>query len=197
MDLDWKDVAEVVADAAPLVGTALFGPAGGAVGAGLSALFGSKPEPAALAEAIKADPDAVMKLKKYELEQQTALQTAVITADTARIVAVNQTMQGEAKAEHWPQYSWRPFWGFVSALAFLAVVIFACMMAFDALKKGDATYLNAIPQMVASFSTLFAIPAAILGVASWHRGKEKRLRAGEGAAAPLLQSGGLFQKIFK
>lgn len=37
-----------------------------------------------------------------------------------------------------------------------------------------------IPQLIGAMAALFATPMAILGVASWHRGKEKRALAGEG-----------------
>jgi hypothetical protein len=87
---------------------------------------------------------------------------------------VNQTMQIESKSEHWPQYSWRPFWGFVSAVAFLAVCVFCCILGYRAVMGSDPTALATIPQLISSFATLFAIPGAILGVTAWHRGKEKR-----------------------
>lgn len=47
-------------------------------------------------------------------------------------IAVNQTMQAEAKSEHWPQYSWRPAWGFISAIAFGFVVGLCCYLGYKA-----------------------------------------------------------------
>lgn len=88
--------------------------------------------------------------------------------------AVNATMQTEAKSEHWPQWSWRPFWGFTSALAFVAVAALCCLLAYKAVVGGVPEAMNMIPQLVASFTGLFAIPGAILGVTAWHRGQEKR-----------------------
>ena len=88
--------------------------------------------------------------------------------------AVNITMQAEAKSEHWPQWSWRPFWGFASALAFLFVAGLCCVLAYQAILGGRPTAIAMIPQLVGAFATLFAIPGAILGVTAWHRGKEKR-----------------------
>ena len=104
--------------------------------------------------------------------QDIALQLERVEQDLP--LAINQTMQAESKAEHWPQYSWRPFWGFVSALAFLGVVILCCLLGWRAVVGGQPEALNMIPQLVAAFATLFAIPGAILGVTAWHRGKEKR-----------------------
>lgn len=91
-------------------------------------------------------------------------------------MAVNQTMQAEASSEHWPQYSWRPFWGFVSGAAFGFVVWLCCYLGFKAVIGGKPEALAMVPQLVTAFSTLFAVPGAILGVTAWHRGKEKRER---------------------
>lgn len=91
-------------------------------------------------------------------------------------IAVNQTMRAEARSDKWPQYSWRPFWGFISGIAFGFVVALCCVLAYMAVVGGKPDALVMIPQLVAAFSALFAIPGAILGVSAWHRGAEKRQR---------------------
>jgi hypothetical protein len=119
-------------------------------------------------------------------EQLTALTKAnndfkisIESLDVERLKTVNQTMQAETAAEKWWQSSWRPFWGFVSALAFLGLVIAVGFLANEAIVKGNPNAMVMIPQIISSATMLFGIPAAILGVASWHRGKEKRIKAGE------------------
>ena len=89
-------------------------------------------------------------------------------------IAVNATMVAEAQSEHWPQYSWRPFWGFISGFAFLLVVIMICVIIVIAVRNGKAEILGIIPAIISAFTALFAIPGAILGVSAWHRGKQKR-----------------------
>lgn len=89
-------------------------------------------------------------------------------------MAVNVTMQAESKSEQWPQYSWRPFWGFVSGLAFLIVVSFCCFLGYKAVIGGDTDALEMIPKLVTAFAALFTIAGAILGVTAWHRGLQKR-----------------------
>lgn len=104
---------------------------------------------------------------------------SIESLDVERLKTVNQTMQVETAAEKWWQSSWRPFWGFVSALAFLGLVIAVGFLANEAIVKGNPNAMVMIPQIISSATMLFGIPAAILGVASWHRGKEKRIKAGE------------------
>jgi hypothetical protein len=95
-------------------------------------------------------------------------------AELALPAAVNQTMQVEAGSEHWPQYSWRPFWGFISGFAFLFVVVLCCVLGYNAVIDKNPDALRMIPDLVTAFATLFAIPGAILGVTAWHRGALKR-----------------------
>lgn len=115
------------------------------------------------------------KIRFEELARQAEDQaTKLVSVKQQVTLAVNETMQAEAKSEHWPQYSWRPFWGFVSGGAFLVVVVLCCWLAFKAVSGAKPDALTMIPQLVTSFTGLFAIPGAILGVSAWHRGKQKR-----------------------
>lgn len=143
------------------------------------------------ASELTGDPESSIDVISNAARNATPEQLAALTAanndfivkleelDVERLAVVNQTMQAESKSEHWVQYSWRPFWGVVSALAFLGLVIAVGVLAYEAIQKGNQNAMVMIPQLISSATMLFGIPAAILGVASWHRGKEKRIRAGE------------------
>lgn len=191
--MEWKDVAGVVGKAAPLLGSILGSvvpgvgtAAGGAVGAMIASVLGSENTPDAIHAAIAADPQAAIKLAQIEADNRTQLAQiasaqaiATIQAETAQIQSVNQTMQAEGKSEHWPQWSWRPYIGFCTGTAFLVLTVLVSMLAWQAVSGKDAAALAMIPQLVSAFAVLFSVPGAILGVASWHRGKTKRIAAGE------------------
>lgn len=68
--MDWSSIKKLVSKAAPLVGTALGGPAGGAVGAMLAGTLGVDPEPKAVAQALRHDPEALVKVRQFELENE-------------------------------------------------------------------------------------------------------------------------------
>lgn len=174
-----KSILKTIAPVAPLLTKLLPLPGAGVASELLATALGVENEPAKIEAALASDPQALAKIKEVELNNQAELQRLVTVAETNRLLAVNETMQSEGKSEHWPQWAWRPFWGFVSGVAFLILTGFICFLMWKAISAGDVAAINAIPQMITSFSTLFAIPLAILGVASWHRGKEKRLLAGE------------------
>lgn len=174
--MDWSTVVSTISQAAPILGS-LFGPAGTAVGAlagtGIklvAAALGVQPTKEAITAAISTDPEATLKLAQYQMANQLELQKLMITAETSNIAVVNATMQAESKSEKWPQYSWRPFWGFTSGTAFLVVCILVCILGYQAVANKDAAALGNIPLVIGAFATLFAIPGAILGIASYKRG---------------------------
>ena len=179
------NIGDILKKAAPWIGAAMNGPAGiagmaidaaaKALGASdttvagiKSALAGATPEQK-LALQI-ADQEFALKMQSRGFENVEAMEGFY----TGQLQAVNATMQVEGKSEKWPQYWWRPYWGFASGTAFLAVCILVCILAYQAVLGGKPEALAMIPQLVGAFATLFAIPGAILGVASWHRGMEKR-----------------------
>ncbi|MBL4748821.1 MAG: hypothetical protein JKY17_08775 [Magnetovibrio sp.] len=172
--MDLSDLGALVADMAPLLGKLLPIPGAGIAGSLIAAKFGTKNEPSAIAAAINADPNAAFKLAEIESNNRTALESQLIQAETARILSVNQTMQTEAQSDKWWVSGWRPFWGFASGLAwaFLAICLGWAMVTgkdFGGMAAGFSTFP----------AIFWAIPLTILGVASHHRGKEKRHKAGE------------------
>lgn len=72
--MNWSDLGKKVANFAPLLGGALGGPGGAAVGKILASTFGTDEKPDSIAAAIDADPNAVLKLKETESNNQVELQ---------------------------------------------------------------------------------------------------------------------------
>ena len=72
--MQWKDVGNVIGKAAPLIGTLLGGPAGGAVGAMVASALGVKNDKQAVIDALKTDPQALVKIKELEMKHQEELQ---------------------------------------------------------------------------------------------------------------------------
>ena len=62
MALEWKDISETVGKFAPLLGTVLGGPAGGAIGALVAQTLGVENKPDAVYEAIKHSPEIAVRL---------------------------------------------------------------------------------------------------------------------------------------
>lgn len=93
----WNKIRNVVGSVAPVAGSLLAGPAGGAVGAMLANALGVDSTPDAVAAAIKSDPQAAVKIRQIEAQlEQTRLEVR------------GQAVQAEATGESWLQRNWRP-----------------------------------------------------------------------------------------
>jgi len=161
--MDWKDVGRSILSFAPAIGGALLGPPGAAMGAGVSALAKalgddeSNITPEKVLSKLRTEPEETARaLTRADLEYEREL--------TRRLDIVNRTMQAEAKSEHWPQYSWRPFCGFLWPVAVLGIYVL--------LPLAGKT-VPEVPQWI------WLGWASILGVSAWHRGREKRAQAGD------------------
>jgi len=170
--MDWKNLGTQIAKiGAPLLGGALGGPGGAAIGTMMASMFGVENDSAAIYQAVQSDPQAAVKLRELELrhkERLEELQMESARIDTEErlgtIREINQTMRAESKSEHWLQYSWRPVNGFAFAAAILLI--------YFALPLAGKTPPD-VPQWI------WIGWGTILGVTTWDRGKEKRIIAGD------------------
>lgn len=80
--MKWSDVKTLVGNAAPLLGTALAGPAGGVAGTLIAKALGVDETPEAVAAEIKRDPQALVKLREIESNERVKLQECAL--DTLR-----------------------------------------------------------------------------------------------------------------
>ncbi len=178
----WLDLGkQLIGEGLPLLGSIVLGKPGEALGGLLGSVLGCEPDdPKAMAKAISENPQLVLELRKAEFKNKEKLQEVSmlieknkLVADTARIESVNSTMRVESTAKGLAGL-WRPIWGIVSALAFMTLVVAIAIKLFT-----DPAELPSVLTALASMEWFWAIPLSILGVASWHRGKEKRIAAGE------------------
>lgn len=195
MDI-WEGLKSVVAKGAPVLANAIV-PGSGGMAASLigKALGVDSSDPEEMTLALKsASPEQWAAIRQAEIDNKTELaqiaaelDKARIKADSERIESVNKTMRAEAAIEHPWSGMWRPFWGFISAAAFGLVVIGIIVWGIVAARQGNFTaVVKALPDIIFALSALFGVPMTILGVASHHRGKEKRARAGEQQKPGLL-----------
>jgi hypothetical protein len=178
--MEWKDLAKIVAGAAPILGTLIGGPAGAAVGAIVASGLGVGNTPDEVSQALLINPEASLRLKEIEATRQTELRTLLVqseanrlAADTATIQAVNVTMQLETKAEHWPTYSWRPFIGFcvgINTISASLIVMLVFVPVMFGVKEAAAAMAN-LPMVLGSLAAISATVLPILGIASYFRGK--------------------------
>jgi len=128
---------------------------------------------------VQSDPTMALQLQqeldnsKAQLAQiSQAVTLAEIQADTADTASVNTTMQTEAKSDHWPTYSWRPFIGFCFGIMGLisGMTVAICYLGVMFWGKNPST-LAQLPGMIGAEAGVMATIAPVLGIASYFRGK--------------------------
>ena len=159
-----SSLSSIITDILPFLGTALGGPLGGAAASFIGDKLGLQ---GSTVDSIKSvlsgmPPEKVAELKIADNEFQIKMAAlgydslAKITElNNSVILAVNTTMQAEVKSEHWPSYGWRPFIGFSFGAYVNSLWLLPLFKVTPVLLTPDIT---------------MAI-AAILGVASYFRGK--------------------------
>jgi Holin of 3TMs, for gene-transfer release len=172
--MDWKDLQGVVSKAAPLLGTLLGGPAGGAVGAIISSVLGVENKPDEVHKALSADPSLLLKLREAEIQQQTQLQQMTVESEIKRLSEVNATMRAElASGDRFKSY-WRPLFGYVMALTWGAMMLATTyQILFD--PSAAAATIQALGQL----SALWGIGLAVLGINVYKRSDDKALIFGK------------------
>jgi len=129
-------------------------------------------DPQKAVDAIKQDPEQARKFQEAMQSFRVKMQQEV----TKRQETVNKTMRAEAKSESWPQYSWRPFNGFM-----FGITLFGMHFVLPLLKV-EVQPIN---------PTVLSLWAGVLGVVGYQRGKEKRAKLGD------LNSEGLMERVAK
>jgi len=99
MPLDWKTVGRHIADAAPILGTALGGPAGGAIGAIVASTLGTANDPEAVMEKLKADPQSLIRIKEIEQEERNSLRQHALEMARAELADMQQART--THKDHW------------------------------------------------------------------------------------------------
>lgn len=69
----WDNIKELIGTSAPVLGTLIGGPMGGAVGGLISKALGVEDTPEAIELALRNNPDALIKLKELELSKEIAI----------------------------------------------------------------------------------------------------------------------------
>lgn len=69
----WDNIKELIGTSAPVIGTLLGGPAGGAVGGLISKVLGVDNTPEAIELALTNNPDALLKIKELETSNELAI----------------------------------------------------------------------------------------------------------------------------
>lgn len=108
MSLTWGDVGKAVAGIAPVLGTALGGPAGAVIGSMVASALGTGNDPVSVNSAIAADPANAAKILALQAQHEENLRKMNLDYQTALVNAQAGTIEAEAKSDSWLAANWRP-----------------------------------------------------------------------------------------
>lgn len=156
----WESLGNTVAKAAPMLGGAIGGPGGFALGKLVASAFGVEADdPSAINQAIQNDPQAAVKLREIEVRHKERLEALAferhkseLDAETKRHSESQQTIRKEA--EHGTQYvkETRPK---IARLSGYATIIY-CLVAETARLITDALGVPVAGAEVAVAAILFS-----------------------------------------
>jgi len=172
--MNWSDIKGVVAEAAPVLGSLLGGPAGGAIGGVIARALGVDASAESVAEAMRSNPDAVLKLRQLELEQQQAISRMVMAHEEAQLAEVNATMRAEFAQEDRFVKRWRPTLGYAVTLTWV-ITWTAVVYAIVFRPEQAPSIITALAQS----QTMWAVALAVLGVSVVKRSHDKQVLAGQ------------------
>jgi hypothetical protein len=88
--MDWKNVASKITSVAPMLGS-LLGPGGTLAGTAIKMIgsaLGTESTEDAITTALQADPEAMLKLKQFELDNKVELRKIVLEQERVRLADV-------------------------------------------------------------------------------------------------------------
>lgn len=187
--MDWGDLAKnVIALGAPVLGTALGGPLGGAAGKILADALGAESTPEAVGKALATSDDD--KLAQAESLWADAVRAEAQAAASA-MTALQETARAEMASEDALQRWWRPLY----ALELTA----ECAALFAVLVRGfwikDLSAINAMIGATGLLVSYWGFRFGVLGVYIGGRTREKMCLA-TGQQVPSVL-GSLLNKVVK
>lgn len=186
--MDWSNLGRKIADAAPLLGSAL-GPAGGAVGSLIANTLGTQNDPDAIDAAMERDPEAALKLRKLESEHELELKRMVLANEqsareekTQQLLETQATMRAELTAESNYRAGWRPMIGYVMAFSFgIYTLVGAAALLWAVIKAPEQ-----VPSLVSLGFANFTAMGTVMGVNIARRSADKQAKiSGEAQPGPI------------
>lgn len=168
----WDDIKEFIGGSAPLIGGLIGGgPGGVAIGKLVSKALGVNNDPEEIKQALKNDPDALLKIERLEKEHERELRSMTLQAETAQIAQINETMRAELKHDGDFKSGWRPFIGWVTGFSFGGLMLALVYAIFSEPSKAN--------DIIESATVIISIMLTVLGVNIKKRSDDKATMLGK------------------
>lgn len=153
--MDFKDLVGKISSAAPILGSLVGGPIGGAAGTAIKLIasaFGCNETPEDIDKAISTDPNALLKLKELELNNQLELQKLLITSEQLRLADIDSARRRQTdseKATGKRDYNMY-FLAWFGVLGYLAMISYILIYGLPKMDQSTAFLIGNLIGVVAS-----------------------------------------------
>jgi hypothetical protein len=175
--MSWSKVGKFLKSALPMAANALTGGSAGVIGSLISSAMGVDNNPDAVMAELKRDPDAILKYKLAELENDSVVIVACQQVELEKLQTVNDTMRVEINSGDPFVRRWRPFYGYCVAISWLIQMMgFTFVFGYTAIKNPDKLMLviQQFAVLSGSLIALWGIALAVLGVSVHKRSQDKQ-----------------------
>ena len=182
--MNWEDIGkQLLGKGLPLLGGALGGPAGVAVGGLVASVLGVAPTPEEVAAKL-ADPDAANRLRELQERNKAKLEEMTLAAEMTSIQQTNATYRAELHSNDKYTQRMRPTCGYLIIVILLQISLLGgYVVLFD-------------PKTLPSFTGFVQVMQIPLSVALGVLGVYVKKRSDEKINLPKQPGGGLLGALF-
>lgn len=190
MSMSWSDVKGAVAKIAPILGTALGGPAGTAVGGLIAAALGVGDTPDAVHQAIQNDPQAAVKLVQLQNQHEEQIVQLHLQAETTQQAEINKTYRAEIAANDPYVRRWRPTYGYATAITWIlqtCALVAAVVGATFIYPQHANEIMTGLGSLFGAMTAMWGIALTVLGINVSKRSQDKQVLAGQTPQLGVIQ----------
>jgi len=140
--MNWKDVSKMVGKAAPILGTALGGPAGAALGTLVAGALGVENTPDAVAAAVSNDPQAALKLKELYLNNEQDIREHAFKVMDAELKDTQSARQMQVSALNQDDLFSKRFIYFFASFWSLMACVYIGWITFGAIPEANVRFAD-------------------------------------------------------
>lgn len=153
--MEWSDLGKRLVNLAPMIGTALGGPAGATIGAIVASTLGTNPTPEEVAKKLQGDPQAVLELKRLELKERDSIRSHVLELAKVDMATSQAEMQDQQQARTVHKDHWMPS-ALTIILAIMVVGVFLAILTQQVQENQKEVVFYLVGQVVTAFLTAVA-----------------------------------------
>lgn len=152
----WDNVKQLIGNTAPLIGSLIGGPAGGAIGSLVASALGVENSPGAIEAELLTNPDALLKLKQLEMENAIELKRLSLEEAGLKLKQHQAELVDTQHAREQHKDHWMPNLLAIAMVVMVAGMFAALMFGPEVPQRYDNVLMIIAGSILTAFSTAIA-----------------------------------------